>query len=56
MPSAIVVAYRRRGTENWTHIFRVRGHEWKSFRRHARLWRQTFEYSIVVRGEYFPVI
>ena len=52
----ILVAYRRRGSHLWTHHFSVRPLNWRSFYRHARLYRQSMEYARVVRGEYLEVL
>lgn len=52
----IIIAYRRRGSTIWTHFFRVRPCEWKSFRRHARLYRHAMVYARIVHGEYVEIL
>lgn len=52
----ILVAYRKRGTEHWTHLFRVHPEQWEGFFRHARLWKEKFEYAVVRNGAYEAVV
>jgi len=52
----IIVACRRRGSAVWSHHFRVEPWQWRSFRRHARMCRDTFEHCRVVGDNYIPVL
>jgi hypothetical protein len=52
----VTVAYRRRGSAVWTHHFRVRASEWRTFRAHARLMRSQGTYALVRHGVYTPVL
>lgn len=56
MTMPILIAYRRRGAVCWSHHFRVRAGEWKSLYRQARMYRNSFEYARIVRGDYISVL
>jgi hypothetical protein len=52
----VLIASRKRGSFVWSHYFRVAPSSWRSFYRHARLWRDRLEYARVVGGEYEAVL
>ena len=51
-----IVAYRKRGSLTWSHIFRVEPYQWRGFYRHARLYRQTMEYARLTDGDYVSIL